>query len=357
MSKKTLSISRRKVLGGMGAAALAAGGVTALSGGAAAQSSASGITSNGVTVSDDRGQVGKVTIDPSFDLNWSGFDDAVAKIMVVIEAAVKPNGGSWSNYTPIFRMTPWLDPGGHSGSGLNSTGPGTTGHFHVNEKLSALIASDSRYAHYHQTDWNAKPPRPVPRPLEVTNRKGRPGYEGANYNYYGGSASSYLGGGSLGHAYNAETNLVENQGLPLVNNLPTVDAGYYGATANSSVFENTTDGSNQTGQVALRYTFAFLRANMSYMKYKYNNGTAFSDPQAAAAASNGTFEASDIDTGNSAVCMSNGQTSKNYASLQSQTALASILSTVIKFDVSVTNQAASATSSGTSNTGATGYGQ
>jgi len=348
-------MNRRTYMKAIGAAGTAAGlgGLSVLeSGGAFAQISR--IDANDVTVSNDRGELHKVTIDPTFKLDWSGFDDVVAKIMMVVEGRY----GKTSSYTPIFRMTPWLDPGGNSGSGLNSSGPGTSGHFYVNSPLSQIIAGDSRYT----TDPYSSPlPRPVPRPLEVVNEAGRPDYESVSDSTYpGGSESGYLGGGNMGSASAAETSLVDGAGLPLVNNFPTVDAGYYGAAEAAADANPASDGSSADTAVVLRYTYGFIRANLSYMKYKYNGGTAFTGStdaekiqnavDAAHAAGDTYWEVSDIDAGNSAFCMTT-ETSKNYANARTNIGEPIVLSDTGTFTVTLDNVAAASGGSVTSGTG------
>lgn len=315
-----------RAIGGIGAAA-GLGGLTVFeSGGAFAQISS--ITANDFTVSNDRGELHTVTIDPTFQLDWSGFDDAVAKIMMVVEGKY---GSSSNGWTPIFRMTPWLDPGGNSGSGLNSSGPGTSGHFYVNSPLSQIIAQDSRYSS-----------PPTPRPIEVVNQVGRPDYPSGTYPS-GVTASSYLDGSSLGSA-SFDHGSIEDD---LVNNFPVIDAGYYGAAEAAADANVASDGNAAGTAVDLRYTFGFIRANDSYMSAMYSG---YSDSSDAASVSGGVFEASDIDSGNSAFCMTT-ETSKNYSNARNTIGEPAVLSATAQFTATVENVAAASSGSVSSGTG------
>ncbi len=322
-----------KIAGGVASAA-AAGGIGLIESSGAAMA-ASGIQSHAVSVKNDRGEVHKITIDPQFTVTWKGFDDVVAKVLVVIEArADYTNNGNWSRWTPIFRMTPWLHPKGSTGA-LDSSGPGTSGHYHLSRPLSKQKGNVG--------------------PLEVMNKEGRPDYASVpDDKYPAGSEAKYLNGSSMGHASAAETQLVEGQGLPLVNNYPNIDAGYYGAAGNANDFDHADNGHTSAGRVQLRYTFALLRPNLSYMEsmYPHETGDSYdskSDKEKIdlLAGETDAIEPGDVDAGNSAVVMTD-QTSKNYYKLQNG-GFEGVTVDTTKFKVSVENLPASASDSGSSN--------
>ena len=154
-----------KLVGGIGAATVAGGaGVVSMTGGAAASTVSISATGPS-TVSNDRGDVSKVTVDPAFNVNWSGLDDAVGKVFWLLEAKVA--GGDWQ---PIYRATPWL----------SAEDIGTSGTFSRPNSNNGGLG-----------------------PLVIADEQGRPDYDGWNWGSYGDAdLSSFLSGTSLGSAEN-----------------------------------------------------------------------------------------------------------------------------------------------------------
>ncbi|SFK88722.1 hypothetical protein SAMN04487950_1649 [Halogranum rubrum] len=296
------------------------------------------ISAENVTVSNDDGSVSLVTIDPAFDIKWSGFDDTVAKIFCLIEAKVGDG-----EYQPIYRATPWLT-GINNNAEFDESGPGKSGHYTIAHSLSDALATDSRFVNS------------VPGPLVIADEQGRPDYGLFNWqNVPGADLQSYLDGTSMDSA-SWYSNLDEsgqtvdvtgNEHVPQ-NNYPEVDAGYYGAAALASEFNNDADGTTNQTTVSLRYTFEFLRPNESYMKWgkdEYKNIS--------------SIEASDIDAGNSEIVM-NGEDNNHlfatpsgipYEELHAYAeSHVGIIVAETSFDVMAENRPAGTTSSGTSNT-------
>jgi len=339
-----------KYLGGIGTTAAVGGlGLTALSGSAAA--SAVNITaSNPGSLSNDRGEIEEVTVDPSFRVEWEDFDDAVGKIFYLVEAKF----GQGGTYRPIFRATPWLTgagPGDYP-AGVHATKPGTTGHYELRANLSQAIANDPRYD-------SGTPPRPVPRPLVAFNRAGKPDYQNADYSSLSGvDAGTYLDGTSMGSASDAEGELVDAQGLALVNNFPVVNAGYYGAAGSVTQFENEADGTTASNDVFVRYTFELQRVNDgmkdAIINESGNNTTQLGEGILA------DVQPSDVDSGNSKIVM-NGEDGNTdfqnpsgipYDSLQANAANhVGIMVEDAKFTVSVTNEGSDAGVTGSTNAG------
>jgi len=309
---------------GTGPPASTGGALLATSG---AEARIDNISSNDVNVSNDRGELHKVTVDPTFELTWSGFDDAVAKVMMVVEANWRSQG-----FSPVFRMTPWLDPGGSSTAYVDSSGPGTSGHFKIKKALSEALAQDPRYS-----------TTPTPRPVEVANRIGRPDYQAGTYPG-GVTASTYVDGSSLGSASYDHGSIQ----AALVNNFPTIDAGYYGAAGDASEVDVATDGGSDDAALEVRYTFAFIRPNDGYMSAMYSG---YGGPSNARSVSGGAIEASDIYSGSthSAICMTT-TTSKNYAGARS-IGEPSVLSATTDFKTSVRNVTNASSDNVTSGTG------
>lgn len=246
-----------KAIGGSiaGASVLGGAGVAAFAGGAAATAGVAMAAANPAEVKNDRGELTKVTADPSFRIEWSDFDQAVGKVMILVEARTKEDG-SWMTrnpasestdyWVPIFRATPWLTENMEKNGGPNVdySQPGTTGYFEVTTTLGEMVAYASRVRTSSST--------PKARPLEVVNEAGQPDYE--NTAYPGGvDVDSFLLGNSLGGADNYD----------FVNNFPGADAGYYGPAIDTTHFDVPTDGESDSDTVELRYTFALLTVNDS----------------------------------------------------------------------------------------------
>lgn len=346
-----------KGLAGLGAAGVVGGlGIGTFASSAAAAGAS--ISANGpATISNDRGDISEVTIDPKFRVEWRNMDEAVGKVFVLVEAKV-PNQG---DFTPLFRMTPWLTPDTNALGGVRCSKPGTTGHYELNLPLSRVLRNSVEA----RGNLNSAP-RALPRPIVVANEAGRPDYEGADYSSMGGvDAASYLGGSSLGGADQAEQELVDGQGLPLVNNFPGAASGYYGAATDTTPLDQPVDGENKSTTIRLRYTFALYTVNSGMQGYL---------PDSLGSGWQEHLRSSDIQEdgqGNSVLVMNaedgypdignNGAGSpaeKNYSALH---AIADNHPAVMKsspaFAVSVENQAASSSGSGSSNTGASGGGQ
>ncbi|QUO48427.1 hypothetical protein [Halorubrum ruber] len=273
-----------KLVGGIGAATVAGGaGVMSMTGGAAASTVSISATGPS-TVSNDRGDVSKVTVDPAFNVNWSGLDDAVGKVFWLLEAKVA--GGDWQ---PIYRATPWL----------SAEDIGTSGTFSRPNSNNGGLG-----------------------PLVIADEQGRPDYDGWNWGSYGDAdLSSFLSGTSLGSAENYvnESEPVGSGPTPQ-NNFPDQNAGYYGAASDTAPFDNNNDdagnGSSETTTVQLRYTIELQRPNLSQLKYRVDydqiedvadeeefSNLADSEQKSIAVEQIDGLEESDIDEGNSRLVM------------------------------------------------------
>jgi hypothetical protein len=281
-----------KLVGGIGAATVAGGaGVMSMTGGAAASTVSISAAGPG-TVSNDRGDVSKVTVDPAFNVNWSGLDDAVGKVFWLLEAKVA--GGEWQ---PIYRATPWL----------SAEDIGTSGTFNRPNSNNGGLG-----------------------PLIIADEQGRPDYEGWNWSSYGDAdLSTFLSGTSLGSAGNyVNGSDPVGSGPTPQNNFPDQNAGYYGAASDTAPFDNNNDdagnGSSDTTPVELRYTIELQRPNLSQMKYrvtvekdfgsgpdrylddgsqtKWSDLTESEQKEYAASQIDG-LQVSDIDSGNSRIVM------------------------------------------------------
>lgn len=275
-------MQRRNFAKIIGSAAVIGGGVFTATQTVGAQSGLS-IQSNDATVSNDRGNVTEVTINPDFDVNWRNFDDAVGKVFWLVEARV--DGGDWH---PIYRATPWLSP----------EEMGTTGTLELDDFESRLG-----------------------RRLVIADANGAPDYDGADWGNYGpGSQQTYMNGVSMGSASQASNQLE----LTLQNNFPSQNAGYYGAAASTkpypqSPFDETSDGTQSSTEVELRYTVELQRPNRSQLEYIFDNAPYrrydpgseatledLADAATRAAPEGTEILASDIDEGNSVIAM-NGE--------------------------------------------------
>ena len=344
-----------KAVGGIGVTASAAGvGVLATSGSAAAQSNVDISATSPGQISNDRGDLAKVTIDPSFRIEWDDFDTAVGKVMVLIEARTLEGGEvQGEGWTPILRMTPWLteDQQQNGGPHIDYSKPGTTGHFEITGTIGQQLAYSSRV----RTDSS----EPTARPIEVVNEIGRPDYGSEDFpDNPSVDTDSYLGGGSIGGA----DQTYDTIGSELVNNFPGTDAGYYGAAINTDNFDVPEDGTSDTDTVEIRYTFAFYTPS-------------FAEEDELGSGWYENVRSSDLqeENGNSKLVMDgedeypsvtdepgvSSQASNNYDALQSiADSHPAVITTTTSFGVTVENEEAGTTiASGSTNTTASGGGQ
>ncbi|KOX94773.1 twin-arginine translocation signal domain-containing protein [Haloarcula rubripromontorii] len=399
----SLSIDRRNALKMLGTAGVAVAGTglgsVAFSGNSAAATVDIGAT-NPSSVTNDRGDLSKVTIDPTFRVEWENLDTAVGKVFYVIEGRTRDNG-NWSDWSPVFRSTPWLTPG--SLQGADASKPGTTGYLEFSDPLSAIMNRSSASRDNDNpspgfgSTGKAEDPRPLPRPIEVVNELGRPDYENADYSDINGvDASSYLAGNSMGGANSAYSNLdsgelsrteggaveygdssLDDNGgtLPLVNNFPGAESGYYGAAGDTSRFDVDEDGASDTDTVEIRYTFALQTLTESDIPYF--TGSDFDDNYSTvetAIREDSWLEnvrPEDVNTGNSELVMdgtdgypsitNNGANSAASNVYDAYQAIAdshpAVISTTAQFTVTVMNEAGDSGVTGDTSAGASGGGQ
>ncbi|EMA00670.1 hypothetical protein SAMN05443574_10190 [Haloarcula vallismortis] len=401
------------MLGTAGVAVAGTGlGSIAFSGNSAAATVDIGATNPG-SVTNDRGDLSKVTIDPTFRVEWSDLDTAVGKVFYVIEGRTRDNG-NWSDWSPVFRSTPWLTPG--SLQGADASKPGTSGHLEFSDPLSAIMNRSSASRDNDNpspgfgSTGKAEDPRPLPRPIEVVNELGRPDYENADYSDINGvDASSYLAGNSMGGANSAYSNLdsgelsrteggaveygdssLDDNGgtLPLVNNFPGAESGYYGAADDTSRFDVDEDGASDTDTVEIRYTFALQRLNtgsanlgddpsgIGYTPVSSFTQNPLSDYSTIEEAVREdphleNVRPEDVNTGNSELVMdgtddypsitNNGANSAASNVYDAYQAIAdshpAVISTTAQFTVTVTNEAGDSGVTGDTSAGASGGGQ
>jgi hypothetical protein len=331
------NLSRRTVLGGLTGLAVAGSGLAAVSSSVSgkAGSSISISSSNPGTVSNDEGILTSVKIDPQFTVDWEGFDDVVGKVFVLVEAKV----GDGSFY-PLYRATPWLE--------LDQLG--TTG----------------SYTRKNGSDGGLGP-------LVVADSDGRPDYSSFDFSALPSSIDqqSYLDGTSLGSA----SNYIPGDGVvpsdeAVQNNFPSYDAGYYGAAASASVFNEKTDATTKTTPITLRYTVELQRPNLGQLEYSledaqnaslpsgYSNLSTSDAKREAIAGEIDGLEASDIDAGNSKLVMTgepeftNFDTPSGLTYEQIRTNSSShpgLLSGTTTFDVNVENEVSTSTVNGDTN--------
>jgi hypothetical protein len=354
----SITMERRnllKAVGGIAATASAGGaGIVAMSSGTTAQSGADITATGPSSISNDRGDLTKVTIDPSFRIEWDNFDTAVGKVMVLIEARTIEDGDvQGEGWTPVLRMTPWLteDQEPNGGPNIDYSKPGTTGYFEISGTIGQALAYASRVREGSS--------EPAARPIEVVNEIGRPDYADETFPDYpsGVDTSSYLGGGSIGTA----SQNYDTIGSQLVNNFPGADAGYYGAAINTDNFDVPEDGTSDTDTVEIRYTFAFYTPTFAegQLDSEWYENVRPSDLQE----DNGNSKlVMDGEDGYPSVTDAEGvdsQASNNYDALQSiADSHPSVITTTTSFGVTVENQESGTTiANGSTNTDAEGGGQ
>jgi hypothetical protein len=334
-------MERRELLkkaGGIGAVTLVGGaGVVSFAGGAAA-SSVNITASNPASISNDRGDVTTVTVNPDFDLHWQNLDDAVGKVFYLVEAKVG-DSGAWQ---PIFRATPWI--GESVNNGHLRQEPGTTGRYRIKTSLVDVLNQDPRFT-------GGGGPNSSASPLVVADEQGKPDY--SSLSFPGGvDLTSFLDGTSIGSASDYPG---EHEGGHQ-NNYHDINAGYYGAAADTSALDNETDGTSAGTNVYVRYTFELQRPNLSQLSYlvDFSGLSTDADKKAKAADELDWLEVSDIDAGNSKIVMNGEDGNKKfgpnfadgsgitYAALRNNASNhVGILATNAKFVVTAVNEGSS----------------
>ncbi|EJN61297.1 hypothetical protein [Halogranum rubrum] len=202
-----------KTFAGIGtASAVGFGGIAAFSQRGSAQLTTN-FESNEVSLTNDTGDLSKLFISPSFRVEWDGFDAAVGKIRVLVEARARGEDGDAGEWSPVFRATPWINAS-TEGTATESA-PGTSGFYDT--------GSDG---------WG---------PITLFNDFGKPDYSTVP------SSDDYLSGTSLGQ-------VDEDDDGEIIDDLPGAVNGYYGATGSSDVFDNDDDDSTARTRVDVRYT-------------------------------------------------------------------------------------------------------
>lgn len=355
---RRIGMERRELLkktGSIGAiAAVGGAGITAFAGGAAA-SQIQITASNPGNISNDRGDVTTVTSDPTFDLTWKNLDDAVGKVFYLVEAKVGDNG-SWQ---PIFRATPWLTEPANTAHIRQE--PGTTGQYRIKTSLSQALNQDSRFFDGNAPDFSASP-------LVVADEQGKPDY--GSLSFPGGvDLNSFLDGTSIGSASDYP-GAHESGGHQ--NNYHDINAGYYGAAADTSTLDNGADGTNAGTNVYLRYTFELQRPNLGQLgfhpdvDYSTLSSPSTQEKKEYAAEQVDWVEVSDIDAGNSKIVMNGEDGNTNfgpnhahgagisYAALRNNAAdHVGILTDTASFVVTAVNEGSDSGVTGSSGTGAT----
>lgn len=230
-----------KLLGSAGVLGVAGAGFATLSGSVAGATV--NITASGpVTVTNDRGDVTRVTVDPAFEVTWDGLDDAVGKVFWLLEARVAD--GDWH---PLYRATPWLYPDQIS----------TTGSLDLSQFSGRLG-----------------------RQIVVADEDGRPNYSAFDFSGLGSvDRQSYLDGTSMGSADEyTQSGTVDLNGESLQNNFPNENAGYYGAASDTSPFDNPTGDSTASTTVELRYTIELQRPNLNQLEFRIKNSSTYTMP-------------------------------------------------------------------------------
>ncbi|KAB1198178.1 MULTISPECIES: hypothetical protein [Haloferax] len=332
-------------MGGIGVATAVGGaGLLAFSGGVAA-AQVSITAANTALVSNDRGDISQVTADPEFHVHWQNLDDAVGKVFFLVEANV--GGTGWQ---PIFRATPWI--GQEVNNAYIRQVPGTTGMYRVKVPLSQALNQDPRFSDGDGPDASASP-------LVIADEQGKPDY--STLSFPGGvDESSFLDGTSIGSA-SAYPGAHQEGGHQ--NNYHDIDAGYYGAAADTSALDNPNDGSDQTTVVQLRYTFELQRPNLGQLKYlvDFTGLSTDEEKKQKAADELDWLEVSDIDAGNSKIVMNGEDGNTNFGNpsgIPYNSLIANaddhvgVLSTVASFNVKVRNEGSDSGVTGSSNTNA-----
>jgi len=311
MSDERLNPTRRRVLTGIGAAAATgAVGVGALSRGASASSSIN-ISTGNANVSTANGELDRVSIQPDISVDWSGFDEVVGKVRILVEAS--PNdidSDEVGEFAPVFRATMWLNGTGafnnngsvasRSEDGEAETGPGYNGQAHAR---GAWFGGADGITLYNRDELAYD---------TFTNEQG------------------YFGGTSVGQD-------VPEGGF---------ENGLYEHAGSVDGFFNDTDDTTEASEVTLRYTISFHAPNSSIAS-DYDIPTDDVSEQSP-------LVMADADDVSSPITEYPAEAIP-YSVLQDNAGgHPAIMTTEETFSVNVTNENSTGSGSGSSNTGASG---
>lgn len=241
-SNIAMDITRRNAIKGIGVSAVAAvGGLGLASVAQPAAAMTSEFTSgNPGTVTNDKGNISEVFVNPRVYTSWSGFDETPLKIRYILEAGVQGTG-----YKPVYRETPWLftdsnDPQGSATHGTTDRFP-KSGKAPLATKNSAFYNINGNGDFVDPDDGSQQVP-----PKVVLFKEGMSSYfdEPSDYDGHGGgSGQDHWDGSSLGDDSGAYAN------------------GNYGVLGDTTQFDEDTDGESKTTTVALRLTTVLLDEN------------------------------------------------------------------------------------------------
>lgn len=259
MSDDNMSkLTRRSVLGGVAALGIGGAGVATMSETVSAGASSSLTVDSGpAELSNDRGDLSGVTVDPTLRVEWEGFDQPVGKVFVAILGKTE----KMETFYPLFRMTPWLTSDGngnpakingwrYNDPAVDYTKPGTEGHYELKRPLSEALTLSA------QARGNT-PGGVANNGIRVITEEGRPNYEGVDYG--GSSYENYIDGNSIG---NNIGDVVEGVDQKYVED-GALQNGYYGAVADTDEFDSTTDGDTESTDITLRYVVGFYSVDRS----------------------------------------------------------------------------------------------
>lgn len=216
-------INRRNVLKGAAGVTAAGMGAAVFTGSAAAdmtvETSESG-DGETVTVQTDDGDVSEVSISPTLDVSWEGFDEPAEEIRFLVEAkrADQPD----SAFVPVLRETPWLYTEDVWPESEHSAGTSSSFTAPIFSRASDFVAEG--------TDFTQGEPAEVPRIVLYTDDYAVPDY-----------AASHEDGTSIGDLsqYSYADQLVN---------------GKYGVAGATDAFDEDADGTSSTTDVTVRYT-------------------------------------------------------------------------------------------------------
>lgn len=389
MTDDTSDLTRRTVLGGLAGLGAAGAGIATFSSTAAANSSLS-VNASNVSIQNDRGDLTGVTADPTLRVEWEGFDTAVGKVFVAMLAKTE----SMSEFSPVFRTTPWLISNGdgnpayingwRSGgdAGIDYSKPGTSGWLEFPRPISTALEL-SQESRVNQDAATAAFGEPVAsNGVRLVTEAGRPNYSDVTFDDGdGGDLENYLDGNSIGNTYPDVLSDVDDKYVKTVDidggTEDVLQNGTYGAAADTDEFDVADDGATESTSVTIRYVVGFYSVNDAVVWSEPSNEPGWGDDYDDSALDTDWFEGvrpSDVkqtDQGNSVLIMdgSDGYDSvteagdgnfdspatNDYGQL---TALApdhpAALTDDTGFDVTVTNEVSSSDGSGDSNTGASG---
>lgn len=366
------TLSRRSVLASAAGLTVAGAGVGAFSSSVAGASSSLDVSSGSATLANDRGDLTRISIDPTLRVEWKNFDTAVGKVFVAVLAKTPEQ----DRYYPAFRTTPWLTSDGngnpakingwrYNDPAIDYSKPGTSGYLEWKRPLSKVAELSA--AARGSEEFTARTKPVADNGIRLITEAGKPNY--ADY-LSESQYEQYIDGNSMGNTFPTVLEEASDEYTESYGEYSVLQNGYYGAVADTSFYDVSEDGERETNPVDIRYVVGFYTVNEAVVSAEPSSDGSTEDALDTDWFSD--VRPSDVQSsnGNSLLVM-NGEdgypditagegtspATNDYSALYGIKEHPAVLTDETRFNVAVQNEASSAGGSGSNNGDVSGGGQ